>query len=131
MQNLFSFFAYLWRVFINLIMLVIVLGTLLEARGRFEVTVIAILGLTYVTIRSMGIGHAMAYMQLARGLDAELTRIRELLGEDRKYHREDMDELQKMSKGKVRRLYIDAVFYAVAFFICLYWLGTASDYRRF
>jgi hypothetical protein len=127
----FSIFAYGWRVLVNLIMLTIVLGTLGEARGRFEITPIAILGLIYVTIRSMGIGHAIAYAQLGTGLDLELTHIRELLGEDRDHHRDEMDEFKKIGKGRMGRLYVDAIFLALAFFICLYWLGTASDYRPY
>jgi hypothetical protein len=132
MDSLFlSIVAYAWRVLVNLIMLTIVVGTLVSARGRFEITVIAILGLIYVVIRSIGIGQGMAYVHLASGLDAELTRIRELLGDDRDLHRDEMDELRKIGKGRMGRLYVDSAFLSIAFFICLYWLATATDLRPF
>lgn len=127
MPGFLSFLAYVWRVLINLVMLTIVAGTLLSARGRFEITVIAILGMIYVAVRSSGIGYAMTYIQLTHALDNEFTRVRELLGEDQQGHRQYLSDLQRTSSGRLRRLYIDAVFHSIAFLICLYWLVTASE----
>lgn len=127
MLGFMSFLAYVWRIFVNLMMLLIIAVTLSGARGRFESTVISLLGLIYITIRSVGIGHAMIYFAFGNALDAELTQIRELLGDSRLDHQLEVEETKKISRGKIRRLYVDSAFLSIAFIIFLIALLTAKD----
>jgi hypothetical protein len=127
-----SFLAYVWRVLVNLIMLLVLGGVIHEAHSPFEITVVASLGLIYVTIRSIGIGQAMMFVNFATGVDTEFTRIRRLFGDpDIDQHEEDASALRKLVRRRMGRFYVDVAFLSIAFFICLYWLLNAGSYRTF
>jgi hypothetical protein len=64
---------------VQLAVIVMVFGYL---KGRIENIVVAILGLLYITIRSIAIGQGMALARMALALDKDFARIQELLGDD-------------------------------------------------
>jgi hypothetical protein len=113
--------GYAWRVLVNLFYVAIVLYVFEKLHGRHETTIlVAVLGLIYVTIRSIAIGQAHGAAVLAKGLTVELMRIRELLRDEtiegrRLAFKDDVEVADRM----INKAYIDGFFLAIVSLICL------------
>ena len=127
MEKFLSLLAYLWRIAMNLIMLAIVVGILSRVHDRFETIVVAILGLLYVTIRTIAFGQALMFTQLAIGIDSDFSRIRRLLGDESvDEHQKEVTELKANFDRRMGRAYVDIFFLAIISLICLYQLISQS-----
>jgi hypothetical protein len=91
--------GYLWRVVSNLIQLLVVLYIFSKLKTPFEVIVVAVLGLIYTTVRTMGFGNFIAFTNLGKGLDQEFIRLRRLLGDQTvQEHEAEVSEQNKRLK---------------------------------
>jgi hypothetical protein len=125
MERLFIFLGYLWSVCTNVVYLGAVLFIFSKLHERFEVIVVSILGLIYVTVRAIGFGHFMTYAQLAKAIDHQFLNIRRLLSDGTVEHDEaSMVDATKIVNRQVAKAYIDAAFLSLVWLFCLYQLFT-------
>jgi hypothetical protein len=128
--------GYVWRVASNLIQLLVVLFIFSKLNVRFEVIVIAVLGLIYTALRTMGFGLFLAFTNLERLLDREFLQLRSLLSDQTLQDDDERDlvltedwkavsaEKAKLMDRAIYKSYIDALFVMVIWIICLYQLFT-------
>jgi hypothetical protein len=128
--------GYVWRVVSNLIQLLVVLYIFSKLNERFEVIVIAVLGLIYTALRSMGWGLFMAFTGMERLLDREFLLLRRLLNDQTLQDDDERDLIltedwkavaalkTKLMERAMFKSYIDALFVGVIWIICLYQLFT-------
>src|SRR5262249_19218090 len=100
--------GYVWRVLVNLFYVAIVLYVFDRLQGRHDTSiVVAILGLIYVTIRSIAIGQALGLIGVAKGLHVHLMRIRELLHDEHvEEYKLDFNEQVKRADSSIIKQYI-------------------------
>src|SRR6476646_2228398 len=68
--------GYAWRVIVNLFYLLVVIGVLIGISNPMEKSVVSVLGILYVAIRSVGIGNAMGMGIMAMSLQDQMDRFR-------------------------------------------------------
>jgi hypothetical protein len=123
MSNFLSFLAYAWRIFVNLIVLAVVLGIFSGLHARFETVVVAILGLLYVSIRSIAFSQTVMLREAIIGIDHHFVRIRDLLGDERILeHQVEMDQLKEAGDRRINRAYVDLFFLGIVSLVCIYHL---------
>jgi hypothetical protein len=119
--------GWIWRLAVNVIQLIVVVAVFSSLRGRFEVTVVSILGFIYIVIRVVGFGIGMGLINLAKGLDREIERLRNLLNNpfaDWEV-REKADAVKSFDRGEWK-VYVDMAFLALVWLVCVYELLTAG-----
>jgi len=113
--------GYVWRVLVNLFYVAIVLYVFAKLQGRHDtIILVAVLGLIYVTIRSIAIGQGHGLIGMAKSLTVDLMRIRELLRdefiEDRRLSfKDDVEVADRL----IIKAYIDGFFLGIVSLICL------------
>ena len=111
---------YLWCVLANLFYLAVVAWVFNELEGRRDtIAIVAVLGLLYVTIRSIACGQALGLAQAGTAIQAHFVRIRELLGDDRPFP-DDLEKEKKTTKMLRIKIYIDLTFLWLISLLCLY-----------
>jgi|RhiMethySRZTD1v2_1073278.scaffolds.fasta_scaffold1083907_1 hypothetical protein len=125
MEKLWAGLAYTWRVFWNAIQFLIVLYVFSRLHARFEIVVVSILGLIYVTIRTIAFGTRSALANIAMGVDNEFAYIRRLTGADMTEREEAVRISQKAIQRTTNKFYIDLVLLSLISLTCLYQLFTA------
>jgi hypothetical protein len=115
-----KFLKYAWWIGECVIQLAIILFVFSHLTGGTETVVVAILGLLYVTTRSMAIGQGVALAHFALAADREFIQIREMLGEDHGVIQERV-EANKRHESKVitGNTVITGIFLALVGVICL------------
>ncbi len=117
--------GYGWRVAVNLIEIVVVMAIFSGLRGRFETTVVAILGVIYVTVRTIGISSWMMAVNTAIRQDLQFFRISELAQDPLL---EEYKEARKKSEADLSiatvKAWINVGGLAVTSLICLFQLLT-------
>ena len=107
-------------VLINVFYIAVVLYVFDKLLGRPEAITAAILGLVYVTIRSIAIGQALGRANSFKIIEADLIRIRELLGDEHASDRWEAAKTDSEGFGRQRNnLFIDGFFLSLVSIICL------------
>jgi hypothetical protein len=110
------FLRYAWGALINLVAVLVVLIVFSRFHEPFEITTIAILGMLYVTVRSIGIGSAIYRMDFGKAVQVEFNDLRELQGLDPR----DMQAAEETMRPLRGRLWIDVAFLTVIQLICMF-----------
>jgi len=106
----------------NLFYVVIILYVFDKLNGRHEITVlVAVLGLIYVTIRSIALTQGHGFIEITKGLRGELLRVRELLRDEsiEDYKRELAEAFEAVDRAMIKG-YIDGFFLGIVSLICLF-----------
>jgi hypothetical protein len=74
--------GYVWRVLINVFYVAVVLYVFDKLQGRSEAIIMAVLGLIYVTIRSIAISQGMGLANALKVIEADIIRLRELVRDE-------------------------------------------------
>jgi predicted RND superfamily exporter protein len=78
--------------------------------------IVAVLGLIYATVRTIGIGISQSLLNVALVLDREIKDIKYKMGYDREAHsEEDISAIQKLST----KYWINVVSVAAIYLLCL------------
>jgi hypothetical protein len=113
--------GYVWRIATNVIQLLIVLYVFYYLNERFEIIVIAVLGLIYTVIRSIAWGLLITFNNLAQQLEREFLNLQRLLGDHSAEERAtEAREQAKLVDRAIMKTYIDGFFISVTWIVCLY-----------
>lgn len=123
--------GYAWRVLANVFYVAVVLYVFDRLHGRPEAITVAVLGLVYVTFRSIAIGQASGLTGALKIIEADLIRIRELLNDEHAETRWEgaREDAKNMERMRIK-LYIDGFFLSIVSLICLFVLFVALDAFR-
>jgi hypothetical protein len=127
MTILYVVVGYVWHVIQSVIQLLVVLYIFHKLNDRFEIVVVAILGLIYVFMRIIGSGLFIGFVSLDAKLDGEFRRLRRLAGDEGIQEDEEDEALIEKTKLTARlahKNHISAFFVGVIWVICLYQLLT-------
>jgi hypothetical protein len=118
--------GYTWRVLVNLFYVAIILYVFEKPNGHHETTIlVAVLGLIYVTIRSIAFAQGHSLIEITKGLRKELLRVRELLHDESiEDYKRDLAEAFEVVDRAMIKAYIDAFFLGIVSLICLFVLFT-------
>jgi hypothetical protein len=115
-----TFFRYVWSISSCLVQLAIILFVFGHLKGRTEDITVAILGLLYVTIRSIAIGLGVGLFKFWLAMDKELIRIREMLGEDASLIQERNETNTRLEDKIITGgMVITGIFLSIVGLICL------------
>ena len=122
-----KWFGYIWRVAVNLFFLVVVAAVLFDLRDPSEKSIISVLGLLYVTIRSIAISQGLASMGVISAFQRQIDQIHFRV--DGTFEMPDQNnQLEQVEIIKVK-IYIDSFFLAIISLVCLYSFFTAHGVR--
>ena len=112
--------GYFWRVAVNGFYLFIVFYVLDKLDRRPEIITVAVLGLIYVTIRTIAIGqtvfHLHNYTQIAKSVLYLRSLVNDPTYEENKL---DWEQAEARVPTVVAKLYIDGFFLSVISLLCL------------
>jgi len=115
--------GYAWTVIVNLITIGVVLAIYGKVSANFEVIVVSILILTYLSAQSFSMIYGKTIVATAFGLDNEFKRLRKLLkDEPRKDELEELKEAKKKVDNSMIKMYINAGFLFIIYLIALFHL---------
>jgi len=115
--------GYLWTVAVNCFYLFVVLYVFGKLGKRPEVVTVAILGLIYITIRSIAIWQALDSIGLFTQVNKQLLYVRKLLN-DPTYEENERAWNEAENATSYATLYIDGFFLWLISMICLLVLFT-------
>ena len=127
-----TFFKWVWRIFVWLLHVAVILYVFEHLVGRTEHIIVSILGLIYVSARFGSIVTALAVLSAELDDQKQFNRIRELLGEDvdrLRAHRDGLDKLEG-SIFKAETI-VNYIFLGLISLICLLDLFSHLDQGRF
>ncbi len=118
-----KWFGYVWTVIVNLITIGVVLGIYSNLYDDFEIIVVSLLILIYLSIQTFAMSSGSIAVGTAFSNYDEFARIRKLIqknvGEDEDSEKEEYDEAKKkLSKAKIK-MYINASFAFIIYVIAL------------
>jgi hypothetical protein len=124
LRSMMKALGYTWRVLVNLFYVALILYVFDKLNGRHEITVlVAVLGLIYVTIRSIALSQGHSFIEITKGLRGELLRIRELLHDEFvEHHKRELTEALEVVDRAMIKGYIDGFFLGIVSLICLFGL---------
>lgn len=117
--------GYSWRVLVNLFYLAIVGLVLIGISNPMEKSIISVLGMLYVTIRSIAIGQALMAMGTLTLLQNQIDQIRYHV--DHSFEIPDHTEVLDTANRTRVKLYIDGCFLALTSLSCLVAFFTAHN----
>ena len=120
--------GYLWRVVVNLFYLAVVAGVLIGISNPTEKSIVSVLGMLYVAIRSIGIGNALSISGVVTTFQAQIDHIRYQV--DSSFEIPDRREETSAFEFVRNKLYIDAGFLSLVSLVCLFSFFTAHDGSR-
>jgi hypothetical protein len=114
--------GYAWRVLINMFYVVVVLYVFDKLHGRPEAIItVAVLGLIYVTIRSIAIWQGIGLTSGLKAIESDLIRLRELAHDEHARSRWDASKAESEVVSRVHnKLLIDGFFLSIVSIICLF-----------
>jgi hypothetical protein len=110
--------AFSWRVLVNLFYLAVVGAVLLSIKDGSEKAIISVLGILYVLIRSVAIGQAIAFGNVANALDERLDEI--LYFVNSAHEKLDRSAVRDELNYQHVKLYIDGFFLGLISLGCLW-----------
>jgi hypothetical protein len=114
-----TFIAYAWRVVSNVIQVIVVFYVFAHLNDRLETIVVSILGLIYVTIRSIAFGQWYVLANFGIGMERDFVFIRKLVGDDVAAREELLADAQKGFERLYLKFAIDGVALAIISLTCL------------
>jgi hypothetical protein len=113
--------GYTWRVLVNVFYIAVVLYVFDKLQGRSEAIVtVAVLGLIYVTIRSIAIWQGMGLANALKVIESDLIRLRELFRDEHARNRLEASRADSEVLSRERnKLFIDGFFLSIVSLICL------------
>jgi hypothetical protein len=117
--------GYIWRVAVNLFYLLVVGIVLAGIRDPSEKAIVSVLGLLYVTIRSLAIGQGLAAMLLTTSFQNQIDQIRHRV--DGTFEIPNRSEEEAATGRMQTKFYIDGFFLAIISLVCLYAFFTAHS----
>jgi hypothetical protein len=125
-KNPWRWIGYAWVVIINLITIGVVLAIYDKVYKSFEIIVISILILIYLSFQSFLMIYSQTITVTAFGLGIEFKRIRRLLkDEPDKYEKEEIQETKKKVDKAAIKMHINALFLFIIYLITLFYLFDA------
>lgn len=122
-KNYWKYLGYAWTVIVNLITIGVVLAIYGSVYASFEVIVISLLILIYLSFQSFSMIYGKTTAETAFALDAEFKRIRRLLkDEPDEYETEEVQEAKKKVDKAMVKMYINAGFLFIIYLIALFHL---------
>lgn len=122
-KNPWRWIGYVWTVIINLITIGVVLAIYGKVYESFEIIVVSILILIYLSFQGFSMIYGQTITAAAFGLDTEFKRIRKLLkDEPNKYEKEEIQEAKKKVDKATIKMYINAAFLFIIYLIALFHL---------
>ncbi|MCX6792910.1 MAG: hypothetical protein NTY12_02700 [Candidatus Falkowbacteria bacterium] len=119
-KNPWRWLGYTWTIIINLITIGVVLAIYDKVYANFEIIVVSILILIYLSLQSFSMIYGRTIWQTALGLDVEFKRIRKLLkNEPNKDEKDEMQEAKKTVNEAMIKMYINAAFLFIIYLITL------------
>jgi hypothetical protein len=115
-------FKFAWRVISNLLQILIVLYVFSRLSARFEIIIVAILGLIYVTIRGVAFGIWYMLVNIAYGANNDFIFIRKHIGDDVTEREEEAKTAHGQATQTFYKNAIDGVALSIISLICLYQL---------
>jgi hypothetical protein len=114
--------GYTWRVLINIFYIAVVLYVFDKLQGRSEAIItVAVLGLIYVTIRSIAIWQGMGLANALKVIESDLIRLRELGRDEHARNRLEASKADSEVLSRERnKLFIDGFFLSIVSIICLW-----------
>ncbi len=121
-----QWWGYSWTVAVNCIVLFVVGYVFDRLNSRPQIVTVAILGLIYVTIRTIAIGQLIMSLTLFTDVNRQLLYMRSLL-KDPTYqeNQKAWDEVEKSKPQKLNKFYIDLGFLSLIGLFCLFVLFNA------
>ena len=121
MKKIWDIWAYIWRVTINFVTVIIVIAIFTSANSKFESLVITFLVLIYFSITSFYSHYCFITVERGFALYEEFARIRKLLNEG---ELEEAQEALEIEKKKFRtatiKFWINAFFAVILYLICIF-----------
>jgi hypothetical protein len=115
-----TFLKIVWWTSLGVLQLAIIAFVFDHLQTRLESIVVAILGLIYVTIRSIAINQGIAFTKVAASFASELARIEEWLGENSEFLRERRVEIAQAEQTIYGpRIIITSIFLSIVSLYCL------------
>lgn len=118
--------GYIWAVIVNLITIGVVLGIYSNLYQSFEVIVVSLLILIYLSIQTFAMTYGNATIETAFSMNFEFQRIRKLVQKNQIDEDEEEDEKEeiqearkKVDKAKIK-MYINAGFAFIIYIIALW-----------
>jgi hypothetical protein len=113
--------GYVWRVLVNVFYIAVVLYVFDKLQGRSEAIItVAVLGLIYVTIRSIAIWQGMGLANALKIIESDLIRLRELVRDEHVRDRWEAVKADSEVFDRTRnKLLIDGFFLSIVSIICL------------
>jgi len=125
-KNYWDWIRYIWTFIVNIIAVVIVLSIYGAVYKKFEIIVVSILILIYLSLQSFIMFYGRTITENIFFLDTEFKRIRKLLkDEPNKYEKEEIQEAKKKVDKASIKMYINAAFLFVIYLIALFNLFSA------
>lgn len=122
-KNYWKYLGYAWTVIVNLITIGVVFAIYGSVYESFEVIVISLLILIYLSFQSFSMIYGKTTAETSFALDAEFKRIRKLLkDEEDEYEVEEMQEAKKKVDKTMVKMYINAGFIFIIYLIALFYL---------
>lgn len=122
-KNSWRWLGYAWTVVVNLITIGVVLAIYGKVYESFEIIVVSILILIYLSFQGFSMIYGQTIAATAFGLDTEFKRIRKLLkDEPNRYEKEEIQEAKKKVDKATIKMYINAAFLFIIYLIALFQL---------
>lgn len=117
--------GYIWRVAFNLFYLLVVVVVLFDIRDPSEKAIISVLGLLYVTIRSIAISQGLATAGIISAFQRQIDQIQFRV--DGTFEMPDRSEELSYVETVRIKIYIDGVFLSIIGLVCLFAFFTAHN----
>jgi hypothetical protein len=115
--------GYLWCVVVNLFYLLVVFTVLIGIREPMEKSIISVLGIIYVAVRSIGVGNALALSGTATAFQDQIDHLRYAV--DSSFEVPDRREERSRLEFSLNKIYIDTAFLGLTSLLCLWQFFTA------
>lgn len=122
-KNPWRWLSYAWTGIVNLITIGVVLAIYGKVYENFEIIIVSILILIYLSFQGFSMIYGQTIMATAFGLDTEFKRIRKLLkDEPNRDEKEEIQEAKKKVNKATIKMYINAAFLFIIYLIALFHL---------
>ena len=122
-KNYWKWLGYTWTIIVNLITIGVVFAIYDNVYASFEVIVVSLLILIYLSFKSFSMIYGKIITENAFAIDNEFKRIRKLLKEEPdEYEMEEIQEAKKKVDKAMVKMYINAGFLFIIYLITLFQL---------
>ena len=125
-KNHWKYLSYIWTVIDNLITIGVVLGIYSNPYQSFEIIVVSLLILIYLSIQTFAMTYGNATIDTAFSMNFEFQRIRKLVQKNEIDKDEEENEKEKIQEARKKvdnskvKMYINACFASIIYIIVLF-----------